>query len=149
MKTFPIPSFRRGLTGLRNVTVTLAGITVLSACASSALVRRENSPLPIESVPSGSGSITSSRAHETPDRLYVAGQANPHQTMRPAHVDIQLIGADGRVLAEKTDDLNSPRHPRGTQARSGRRSYVASFPANEARQAVKIRVTYHSEIHPS
>ncbi len=149
MKNFLIPYFVGGLTTLRNVTLTLAGMTALSACASNALVKHRDSHLPIETLPSGAGSILSVRTHESADRLYVAGHARPHQLLRPAHVDIQLIGAHGRILAEIKDELNSPKHPRGTHARSGRHSYVASFPLSEACQAVKIRVNYHSGKHSS
>jgi hypothetical protein len=63
------------------------------------------------------------------------------------HVDIQLIGADGRLIAEKTDYLRSPQHPRIDSGRHGHQSYVASFPLSEARQAVKIRVVYHAGQH--
>ena len=67
--------------------------------------------------------------------------------MRPMHVDIQLIEANGRVIAEKTDDLDTPRHPQISSSRHGHQSYVASFPLSEARQAVKIRVVYHGDYH--
>ena len=87
------------------------------------------------------------RVHETSDRLYVTGRAEPHQLMHPMHVDIQLVGASGRVIAEKTDDIDSPHHPRSGSGSRGHRSYVASFPLSDARQAVKIRVVYHYGDH--
>jgi hypothetical protein len=125
----------------------VAAIASLSACASSSWTKQADSTLPIEAIHSGSGAIMSFRAHETSDRLYVAGSAKPHQLIRPTHVDIQLVGSDGRVLAEKTDDLDSPTHPRTARGRSGSQSYVASFPLSEARQAAKIRVIYHGDAH--
>lgn len=134
---------------LNLVKIGIAGATLASlpACASSSWIKQADSALPIEAVHSGSGTILSSRAHETSDRFYVAGRAKPHQLMEPMHVDIQLIGAGGRVIAEKTDDLDWPRQPRSGSGRRGRQSYVASFSLNEARQAVKIRVVYHGDDH--
>lgn len=122
-------------------------IASLSACASQSWTRQADSALPIEAIHSGSGAIMSFRAHETSDRLYVAGSAKPHQLMRPKHIDIQLVASDGRIIAEKTDDLDSSRHPRTAGGQSGRQSYVASFPLSEARQAAKIRVIYHGNAH--
>ena len=86
-------------------------------------------------------------AHETSDRLYVVGLAKPHQLVQPMHVDIKLIGADGRVIAEKTDRLDAPQHPRTSSGSLGHQSYVASFPLSEARQVAKIRVVYHTGQH--
>jgi hypothetical protein len=118
----------------------------LPACTSTSWIKQADSGLPIEAVHSGSGAILTFRAHETSDRLYVAGRARRHQLTRPMHVDIQLIGADGRLIAEKTDYPGPPQHPRIGSGRHGQ-SYVASFPLGEARQAVKIRVVYHAGQH--
>ena len=119
----------------------------LPACAFSSWIKQGDSGLPIEAVHSGSGTIMSFRAHETSDGLYVAGLARPHQLVQPMHVDIKLIGADGRVIAEKTEVLDAPQHPRTSSGSLRHRSYVASFPLSQARQAVKIRVVYHEGDH--
>lgn len=86
------------------------------------------------------------RAQESSDRLYVSGSATKHRLSSDAHVDIQLISAAGRVVAEKQDDIN-PMHPKPGGGRRFNDSYVASFPLSEARQASKIRVIYHSGSH--
>ena len=134
---------------LNSLKIGIAVITLASlpACASSSWIKQGDSGLPIEAVHSGSGTIMSFRVHETSDRLYVTGLAKPHQLMQPMHVDIQLVGAGGRVIAEKTDGINSPHHPRSASGSRGHRSYVASFPLSDARQAVKIRVVYHKGDH--
>ena len=122
-------------------------IASLSACASTTWTKQADSTVPIEAIHSGSGSIMSFRAFETSDRLYVAGSANTHPPMQPTHIDIQLVGLDGRILAERTDDLDSPRNRWSGGGRHDRQSYVASFPLSEARKAAKIRVTYHASAH--
>jgi hypothetical protein len=127
--------------------IAVTTLASLPACASSSWIKQAHSGLPIEAVHSGSGTIISFRAHETSDRLFVAGRAKPHQLVRPMHVDIQLIDANGRVIAEGTDDLDTPRHPQISSSRRGHQSYVASFPLSDARQAVKIRVVYHGDYH--
>jgi hypothetical protein len=119
----------------------------LPACASNPWTKQVDSGLPIEAIHSGTGTIMSLRAHETFGRLYVAGRAKPHQLMQPMHVDIQLIGADGSVIAERTDELDAPQHPRIGSRSHGHQSYLASFLLSEARKAVKIRVVYHGEDH--
>ncbi|MGA7879351.1 MAG: hypothetical protein WCD63_00640 [Terrimicrobiaceae bacterium] len=132
---------------LFTIAIVAMALASLPGCASSSWIKQTDSGLPIEAVHSGSGTIMSFQAHETSDRLYVAGQARPHQLMQPMHVDVQLIGAVGRVIAEKTDDLRSPQHPRSSSGQRGHQSYVASFPFTDARQAVKIRVIYHADDH--
>ncbi|HEY5741350.1 MAG TPA: hypothetical protein VIS99_02310, partial [Terrimicrobiaceae bacterium] len=108
-----------------------------------------DSPLSIESIHAPSGHIASARAFESGDKLYVAGSMRRtigYAIHYAAHVDVQLIGQEGQVLAERQDDIDavSPRQERG---RSGHYSYVASFPLTKARHAAKIRVTYHAATH--
>ncbi|MET0252934.1 MAG: hypothetical protein ABW214_02765, partial [Terrimicrobiaceae bacterium] len=110
-------------------------------------VKQANSGLPIEAVHSGSGTIMTFWAHETSDRLYVHGLAKSHQLVQPMHVDVKLIAADGRVIAEKADRLGAPRHPRTSSGNRGHQPFVASFPLSEARQVAKIRVVYHTGHH--
>lgn len=109
-------------------------------------LKRADSPLPIEVRHSGSGRILGFRAHETSDRLYVAGSARKQKLSNSAHVDIQLIGSSGNVVAEDRSDIKPMRPAHG----GGKRftdSCVVSFPLSEARKAVKIRVTYHGASH--
>lgn len=146
LRLLPIPG---GLARLRNPII--AGVTagVLSACGSlDSYIRQADSALPIDAIHSGTGRVMSFRAFETADRLYVAGTTKGRFRNPSAHVDIQLIGKNGQIIAQEQDDIDFA-HPRTTQGRHGRQSYVASFPLSEARQASKIRVTYHSESHSS
>jgi len=62
------------------------------------------------------------------------------------HVDIQLIGPAGNVIAEKQDDIDRV-HPGTSRSRGGHHSYAASFPLSEAHQAARIRVIYHGDAH--
>lgn len=147
MKNFPICPFRRGLNDLLKISLTLTTMTAVSACASlGSFFKQADSALPIEVVNAGSGQIRSFRAHETSDRLYVAGTAKPFFLKETTHVDVQLIGPAGNVIAEERDDIDRV-HPRTARARHGYHSYVASFPLGEARRALKIRVIYHGDAH--
>jgi hypothetical protein len=146
MKTFPISSFPSALNGLLKIIVTLMAMAALSACASPGFFKQADSPLPIEVLHTGSGQIMSFRAHETSDRLYVAGIARPFYLKSTTHVDVQLIGPAGNVVAEKQDDIDRV-HPRTERSRGGHYSYVASFPLSEGRHAARIRVIYHGDAH--
>lgn len=138
----------------RTVTLVVAAtcIVAITACASTgSFFKQAASPLPIESIGSAGGKIASTRAFETPDRLYVSGSMKKglgNHIPPAAHVDIRLVDSSGRVVAEKQDDID-PGHPRLSSGRTGRYSYVASFPLPEARQAAKIIVQYHLVGHSS
>lgn len=122
----------------------------LAACASlGPHFSAGASPLPFESVHAAHGEIASTRAFETRDKLYVTGTVQKfsgHHIPLDAHVDVALIGPNGSVIAEMQDEID-PKHPRHEQAHGGRYAYVASFPLAQARQAARIRVTYHLERH--
>lgn len=138
----------RSLARLRNLILTGSAAGVLSACGSlDSYIRRADSPLPIEAIHSGTGRVMSFRAFETTDRLFVAGTTKGRFLNPSAHVDIQLIGRNGQIIGQEEDDIDLA-HPQTTRGRHGRQRYVASFPLSEARQAARIRVTYHSESHP-
>jgi hypothetical protein len=139
--------FVRKQLSLLKICSVVAMLGSLSACSSGSWLKQADSAMPIEAIDLGSGNILGFRAHETSDRLYVAGIAKPHQLMRPAHVDIRLIAADGRIIGEGIEYLDSPRHPRIGHGHRGIQRFVASFPLSEARQAAKIRVVYHGGIH--
>lgn len=88
-------------------------------------------------------------AYESFGRLHVSGSVGksfgrPHPYA--AHVDVQLVDASGRVIAEKQDNID-PGHPLSAGSRSGKQGYAASFPLSEARNAAKIVVRYHLEGH--
>jgi len=88
------------------------------------------------------------RAHEKSDQLYVTGKARKHRLSNAAHVDVQLIGSSGKVIVEEQNEINSV-HPAHGGGRRFTDLYVVSFPLNKARQAVKIRIIYHSNAHPN
>jgi hypothetical protein len=92
------------------------------------------------------GAVSSVRVYEQGERFYVAGSARPTLTSGGHHVAIQLIGADGRVIAEDTEAIKLG-HPRGSRSRQGSDSFVTSFPTATAHQAASVRVTFHSSGH--
>ena len=129
-----------------------SGLAAITACSLIGIsARTQDSPLPIAVAHARSGTIANAGAFETSDRLFVSGHVQHfpgYHLPVTAHVDIQLIGTDGQVLADKQDDIDFTAHPRTTAGHSRRASYVASFPIEQARQAVGIRVTCHLESHP-
>ena len=138
--------FSNEFSGFPAATIVI-GMMSLAACTSlDTWFKLADSPLPIEVQHSGGGQVLSFRAHETSDRLYVAGSARKQKLSNSAHVDIHLIGPSGHVIAEDQDDIN-PTHPRRGGGQRFTDSYVVSFPLSQARQAVKIRVIYHSSSH--
>ncbi len=121
----------------------------LSACASIDFFTTNPSPLPLEAVDAAPGSSFSTRAFETENSLFVTGHMHKQRGSHiptPAHVDVQLIGKDGGVLAEELIDID-PVHPRSSRAMTGRQSFVARFPIDQARKASKVRVKYHLKSH--
>jgi hypothetical protein len=152
MMNFPnLISLSRRASRLAKSTAIAAAMSVMTACACvSSFLRTAHSPLPIETLDATGGEIASARAFETSDRLYVAGSMRKHagyHALSPAHVDVQLLDAQGRVLAEQQDDIDLA-HPRTASGRIGKSDYVASFPLELARQAASIRVSYHLKSHP-
>ena len=141
--TFPTYPIRGLLSPLKSIPAVLA-LTALTACSS---LKQAGSPLPLEVRHSGSGQVVSLRAQESSDRLYVAGSARKHRLSNTAHLDIQLIGSCGQVLAEDQDAIN-PDHPAPGGGKRFKDSYLVSFPLSVARQAAKIRVIYHGGTHP-
>ena len=138
----------KSLFNLLAISTVAIGASAFTGCTSlDTWFKQADSPLPIEVQHRGHGKVLSFRAHETSERLYVSGTAKNYDASAITHLDVQLLGADGRVLVEKQDDLDGVPQPRITRNQSGSISYVASFPLSEARQAVKIRVIYHSEKH--
>ena len=123
------------------ISFTLAGAFALTACAAA-----RTSPLAVQKVSSQIGSISGVRAHEQNGRLFVTGSARPSLASGGNHVDVQLIGADGRILAQETEPVKLG-HPRGSRARHGGDSFVASFPLATARPAACVRVIFHSSAH--
>ena len=134
---------------LAKLVVPAAALISLSACAS--FDKRANSPLPVEAVNAPSGRIESVRAYESGDTLFVTGfmrRKSSYTVNYPVHADIQLIGKNGKVLTEKQDYIETVSSLRRLQSQSGSYSFRTSFPLDQARQAVAIRVTYHATAHP-
>jgi hypothetical protein len=119
-------------------------LLALSACAS--FFDQTPSPLPVEARQSGGGRITAAHAYEHSGRLYVSGSADTSPLSASGHVDIQLVDANGQIVAEKRDTIRSSR-PRPGGGKLSTDSFIASFPLAEARQAVKVRVVYHGGSH--
>ncbi|GAT31796.1 hypothetical protein TSACC_2190 [Terrimicrobium sacchariphilum] len=108
-----------------------------------------SSALVIESQGSTASEFKSFRAVESKDKLYVTGsiRKRPGNTLL-SHVDVQLLDARGRLIAEAREPI-SYRHPRTGNGKIGRSPFVASFPLAEARQAARIIVRYHPSSHGS
>ena len=129
----------------------LSLIGAISGCSSIGdFTRTQQSPLQITVTHAKSGIVASAQAIETSERLYVSGQVQHfagYNLPVTAHVDIQLLGKNSRILAEKHDDIELTRHPRTTALQGLRDGFVASFPIEQSRQAVGIHVIYHLESH--
>lgn len=123
---------------------TLAAAAAIFAACSTPHAATGTSPLPIEVVQSGSGHVLSFQARESADRLYVTGRAKGHHTK--THVDVLLVGPDGKVLAERHDKIGAHQPLPGGGSRP-HDTYVASFTLGEARNAKKIRVILHTDPH--
>lgn len=120
--------------------VTFLAPLALTACAS---VQRH--PLPVQVANGPVGAVSSVRVYERGNKLFVAGSARPALSSGGSHVDVQLISADGRVVAGETEMIKLG-HPRGSRSRHGD-SFVASFPLTDAGRASRVRVTFHSSGH--
>ena len=127
-------------------------LATLSACSTfKGSQRVGDSSLLIQTVDASGGVLSGPRAYETADRLFVTGSLSQilgQDIPAPAHVDVQLVAADGTVLAEARDDIDSS-HPRLSRARRGRISFVVSFPLTEVGDAARIIVRYHPTFHPA
>lgn len=147
MKTFHEYSILTRILHITKIACALAAMAIITACASvSPFFKTTGSSLPIEIIDSTAGEVGGTRAFESSDRLYVSGHIQKsfgRHIPYAAHVDVQLVGNAGQVIAEKQDDID-PSHPT-TGGRSGQISYVASFPISEARQATRVVVRYHLE----
>ena len=144
---FPIISLRSGLDRPPKIALTLAPACGPPACVSpGSFLRQANSSLPLEVIHGGSGQIMSFRAHETLRPTLYHRNRHAFSLKSTTHVDVQLIGPGGDVIAEKQDDIG-PVHTRAGWSRSGRHSYVASFLLSDAHQAARIRVIYHGGAH--
>lgn len=134
MKIFAIP-------------LALAAILALGACSTTTGVG-QTSPGQ-HAITASSGNITSVRAFETSNTLYVAGtvqRPSGHSLPPGAHIDIDLLDRTGRVIATGQDRI-VPVHPRQERRRAGRYSFVVGFPLAIGRDAGRIRITYHPQTH--
>ncbi len=132
------------LTRARRATLACLGVFALAACSATT-----TNSLKTEVAGSPHGDVGAPRVFTSGAKLYVAGSMKRHighALPMAAHVDIQLIDREGRVIAEKQDDINVI-HPRRDRRHMGRYAYVASFPAALKDQAVTVRVSYHPARH--
>jgi hypothetical protein len=123
---------------------TLAAATAIFAACATPQAATGKSPLPIEVIQSGHGHVLSFQARESGDRLYVTGRVKGHHIK--AHVDVLLLDANGKVLAERHDKIGAHQPLPGGGSRAYD-TYVASFTPGEARHARKIRVIFHNDSH--
>ncbi len=100
----------------------------------------------VEVLQAGGGKVAAVHAYESSNRLYVSGSAGTSPLSVGGHMDIQLVDANGQVVAERRDTIRSSR-PRPGGGKLSSDSFVVSFPLAEARQAVKVRVIYHGGSH--
>jgi len=131
------------LSRVRRASLAGLGVFALAACSTTA------SSLSPEVAGSPHGDVDKPRVFTSGAKLYVAGSMKRrigHALHMAAHVDIQLIDRQGRVIAEKQDDIDAI-HPRRDRRHMGRYAYVASFPAALKDQAVTVRVSYHPARH--
>lgn len=134
--------FTSAISVSRSLVVTMAlGSFTFTACAAA-----KSNSLPIKMVAGNVGSVSSVRTYEQGGKLYVVGSAQPTLTSGGNHVDIQLIGAGGDVIAEDTEAIKLG-HPRRSRSRHGSRSFVTSFSLATASQASSVRVAFHSSAH--
>ncbi|MCK9588622.1 MAG: hypothetical protein WC076_03075 [Terrimicrobiaceae bacterium] len=152
METSHSNSFLTRIFRITKIACTLTVLITVTACASvGSFFWTTVSSLPIETIDSTGGKVSGTHAYESSDRLYVSGSIQKsfgRHIPYAAHVDVQLIDTAGRIIAEKQDAID-PSHPRTASSRSGRISYVTSFPTGEARKATKIIVRYHLDGHIS
>lgn len=122
----------------------LAASVSLFALAGCATATRPS--LPVEASGQKTGALSGVQTYEHRGRLVVIGRAQTSFGTSRGHVDVQLLAADNRVVATKSDPITLG-HPRGSQARHGNAAFHASFPADEVQFATKVRVSYHSGAH--
>lgn len=146
MKTISHPHAIRRL----STTAALSGLLALSACSAiEAGSSRQPARAHITTLNAAPGKIATVRAFESRHKLYVtgtAGRSSGHAIPAGTHIDIELLGPDGRAIASQRKRL-FPAHPRHEQRRGGRYSFTAGFPLEAARQAASIRVSYHPASH--
>jgi len=136
----------------RSVRIAAASVALaaLTACTSTGSgFRTTGSTLPVEVGTSSGGEILGARAHESSDRLYVSGAVEKsfgRHVPYSAHVDVQLVDGEGRVVASQQDNIE-PASPSPAGSHSGRHRYSVSFPLAEARQSAKVVIRYHLDGH--
>jgi len=130
---------------LRIASLIFASIAPFAVTATADL--QNASAIPIQTGPS----ISSARLIESGDKVYITGRVK-HTHGRPvtlaSHVDVQLLGSRGQVIAEVQDSI-SPMHPRISRLRNGQYPYTVSFPSSEIATARQVVVQYHSAAHGS
>ncbi len=106
-------------------------------------------PLTLQVTNAPGGTLDNNHLATRGDELFVTGsfdQAPGIEIPATAHVDVQLLAADGSVVAESRDDIDSG-HPRLSQGRHGRVPFVVTFPTSQSGPAAVVHVTYHHAPH--
>jgi hypothetical protein len=117
-------------------------VTSLSPLMLTASASTSSNALPIQS----SGAVSSVRACERGNRFLVTGSVRPTFSSVGNHLDVQLIEANGRVIAENVETIKLG-HPRASRSRHGADTFVTSFPLTAARQASRVKVNLHTSSH--
>jgi hypothetical protein len=120
----------------------LVAAAFATTAAQASFLKAADSPLPIRTW----GAVSSPRAFETSSRLVVTGAVRPALRTPSAHVDVQIVGRSGQVLAEKVDALEWS-HPRTAGGRHGDYRFTEGFPLDVARQAAGIVVSFKTGTH--
>jgi hypothetical protein len=130
--------------------VTILACTALSlALTAKAGPPSADPPLSLRITNAPGGTLTNNHLATRANKLFVTGSFD--QTLgieipAAAHVNVQLFAADGSLVAEGRDDIDSA-HPRLSRGRHGRVPFVVTFPPELARQAALVHVTYHPTPH--
>jgi hypothetical protein len=128
---------------LRIAALAAAAISLISSTATADL----QNPLLIQTSPS----VASARVVPSGDKVYVTGRVaytHGRPVTQAAHVDVQLLGSRGQVIAEVQDSI-TPMHPRISRLRNGQYPYTVSFPSSQVAVARQVVVQYHSTAHGS
>lgn len=122
-------------------------LATLAFIVSTATLAAGSPSIQITNAPGGT--LTNSRLDVRASKLFVTGsfdQSLGQDIPAAAHVDVELLAADGSLIAEGRDDID-PSHPRLARGRHGRIPFVISFPADLATPTSVIRLTYHPAPH--
>lgn len=125
----------------------LAGGILLSVAT---LSLRASENLPVETINGKSGHIASARVENMDSKVYVSGQVKlnlPYQAPTGLHVDVYLVGKDGKPLEQKKSRILVTSQKRD-RTNGGRFPYAVSFDQATASKASSVRIVYCQGEHP-